>query len=249
MAFQEETMTAGADSSARSGHPSPERRGRVIQIQPPLDREGAFARARKRSALVRFLRKAILIGVTSTVAAMIVIAIFNPFATKFGSLGFSALSLDGSKIAMERPKLAGFRSDGQPYALTAERALQDVKNPTKVELQKLVGEIGMADGETTRVHANAGVYDSASERMRLSGDVRIGNSKFEVWLRTADIDFKSGVYASGEPVEVHVGQNATINGDRAVARNNGQEFTFEGHVRTRITQQANAEADVKKDDP
>jgi len=181
-------------------------------------------------------------------AAMIAIAIFNPFAKRFGTLGFSALSLDGSKIAMERPRLAGFRSDGQPYALTAERALQDVKDPTKVELQKLTGEIGMA-GETTRVRADAGLYDSAKERMRLSGNVRIGNGKFDVRLQTADIDFKSGVYESDEPVEVHVGQEATINGDRAVARNNGQEFTFEGHVKTRIASQNAAEADVQKEAP
>lgn len=239
-------MAARADSSARSRRLSPEPRRPDLKISL-LDREAAFSRARNRSAFVRFLRKGILIGVASAITAMIVIAIFNPFAAKFGSLGFSALSLDGSKIAMERPRLAGFRSDGQPYMLTAERALQDVKNPTEVELQKLTGEIGMAGGEATRIRANAGVYDSTRERMSLSGDVRIGNSKFEVWLRTADIDFKSGVYESHEPVEVHVGEDTTINGDRAVARNNAQEFTFEGHVKTRIASPAAAEADVKKD--
>ena len=42
---------------------------------------------------------------------------------------------------MASPKLAGFRSDGQPYSVTAEKALQDVKNPTTVELQKLTGNI------------------------------------------------------------------------------------------------------------
>ena len=50
---------------------------------------------------------------------------------------------------MERPKLAGFRNDGQPY-LTAERALQESKQPTIVELQKVDGEIGMAGGEGQR---------------------------------------------------------------------------------------------------
>lgn len=249
MASQREIMTASADDSARSGRPPSERRGRVLRIPQPLDREAAFARARKRSAFVRFLRKAILIGVTGAAAAMIGIAVFNPFATKLGTLGFSGLSVDGSKIAMERPKLAGFRSDGQPYTLTADRALQDVKDPTKVELQNLTGEIGMAGGEMTRVRADTGVYDSGKERMRLSGNIQIGNSKFEVWLRTADIDFKSGVYESDEPVEVHVGHDATINGDRAIARNNGQEFTFEGHVRTRITPQAAAETDGKEVTP
>ena len=93
-------------------------------------------KARRRSARVKALRRAILIGGLGAVAAMFVIAFFNPFATKLGSLGFRALSVEGTKIVMDHPKLAGFRSDGQPYLLTAERALQDIKQPTVVELRE-----------------------------------------------------------------------------------------------------------------
>jgi hypothetical protein len=45
---------------------------------------------------------------------------------------------------MASPKLAGFRGDGQPYSVSAEAALQDVKHPTIVEFQKLTGDVGMA---------------------------------------------------------------------------------------------------------
>ena len=76
-----------------------------------------------------------LIGGLVAVAAIFVVGFFNPFATKLGSLGFANLSVDGTKIVMDRPKLAGFRSDKQPYLLTAERALQDIKHPTVVELR------------------------------------------------------------------------------------------------------------------
>ena len=48
--------------------------------------------------------------------AMVAIAIFNPFATKFGALSFTGLSLNGNKVTMASPKLAGFRSDGQPIS-------------------------------------------------------------------------------------------------------------------------------------
>lgn len=213
---------------------------RLVVLAPPSDREGAFVAAKRRSRRVRVLRKAILAGALGTVAAMIVIAFFNPFAAKVGSLSFSNLSVDGSKITMARPKLSGFRSDGQPYSLTAERALQDIKQPTVVELQKLSGEIGMTGGDTTRVTADSGVYDSVTEKMRLSSNVRIGSSHFDVLLRSAAIDFKTGVYQSDEPVEVHVGEGTTIAGDRATARDNGRELIFEGHVRTKIVPQPEA---------
>ena len=162
---------------------------------------------------------------------MFVIAFFNPFATKLGSLSFNALSVEGTKIVMDRPKLAGFRSDGQAYLLTAERALQDIKQPTIVQLRKVEGEIGTAGGEATHLSADAGVYDSVGERMELSGNVRIKNGRFTVLLRSAKFDFKSGAYGSDEPVEVQGGRRH----DRyspigRSALNHGQELTFEGHV-------------------
>jgi lipopolysaccharide export system protein LptC len=113
------------------------------------------------------------------------------------------------------------------------------------------GEIGSTGGETTRLSADAGVYDSVAERMKLSNNVLIGGARFEVKLRSASIDFKTGIYQSDEPVEVHVGEGTTIVGDRATARNNGQEFIFEGHVRTLIIppSDASANADQKRTNP
>jgi lipopolysaccharide export system protein LptC len=214
---------------------------------PPSDRERAFAKARRHSSRIRILRKAILACAVGSVAAMVLIGIYNPFSTKLGSLSFSQISIDGTKIAMARPKLAGFRSDGQPYEMTAERALQDMRQPTVVELEKVSGEIGSTEGETTRLTADTGLYDSVAQRMKLSRNVRIASARFEVRLRSADIDFKTGVYQSDEPVEVHVSDGTTITGDRATARNNGQEFVFEGRVRTTIKPPADAtDADSKR---
>jgi len=246
-----------SDSAMATKVESAERRGAVAAAvgrrraipPPPLDRERAFKGAQLRSLRVRFLRKAILVCALGSVAAMVLIAIYNPFATKLGALSFTDVGLDGTKIAMARPRLAGFRSDGQAYRLTAERALQDVKQPTVVELQKLSGDIGATGGETTHLSADSGTYDSVAERMRLTSNVRIGNARFEARLHSADIDFKRGAYQSDEPVEVLIGDRATITGDRATARHNGQEFEFDGHVRTTIRPSAAVEADPKVASP
>jgi lipopolysaccharide export system protein LptC len=133
----------GAERTAPFPPPSVTRR---IGVAPPPGREHAFAKAKRRSARVRLLRLAILIGGPGTVAAMFAVAVFNPFATELGSLSFAALSVEGTKIVMDRPKLAGFRRDGQAYLLTAERALQDIKQPTIVQRKKVDGEIGLAGG-------------------------------------------------------------------------------------------------------
>jgi len=228
------TSVAGARRMETFALPPAARR---IAVAPPPDRERAFAKAKRHSTRVRLLRVMILIAGLSAVAAMVAIAFFNPFATKLGALKFGALSVDGTKIVMDRPKLAGFRGDGQPYLLTAQRALQDIKQPTIVQLQKVDGDIGMAGGEATHLSADEGVYDSVGERMELSKNVRIKNDRFTVLLRSAKFDFKSGVYGSDDRVEVRAADGTTIFADRASAINHGQELTFDGHVRTNIVPQ------------
>lgn len=247
MAKTQRRANVAFDHSVKRSAASPARAtARRFAIEPPADRGETFAKARRHSARVRFLRAAIPIGGLGAIAAMVAFAFFNPFSSKLGGLTFSALSLDGSKITMERPKLTGFRSDGQPYVLTADRALQDMKQPTIVELKKVDGEIGMANGQSTHLSAETGVYDSVNEHMELSKNVRITNDRLDVTLRSARFDFKSGVYQTDEPVEVHVGDDATILSDRGAARNNGQELTFEGRVRTRIVPKAAEPADLSK---
>ncbi len=131
MGLQGNSMAASVDSAERPAAPAARASIAAPPSSPPSDRERAFASARRRSSRVRFLRKAILACALGTVAAMVLIAVYNPFSTKLGSLSFSNISIDGTKIAMARPKLAGFRSDGQPYTLTAEKALQDVRQPDR----------------------------------------------------------------------------------------------------------------------
>ena len=249
MTFQNGATLAAVGDRAPSVGPSSRAGARHAAIVSPPDRERLFARARRRSARVRLLRKAILIGGLGSAVAIVGTTFFDPFATRVGALSFSALSLEGTKVTIANPRLAGFRPNGQPFSMTAEKALQDVRSPTVVELRKVSGEIGVSSGEQTRISADAGVYDSAGERMQLSDNVRIGNSRFEVRLRKADIDFRAGVYQSDEPVEAHVGDGTTIFGDRATARNNGQEFTFEGHVRTKIVPPAGTEGEAGAKDP
>jgi lipopolysaccharide export system protein LptC len=250
-AIHNDAIPAGFARAERMAPFGPPAASRRVGAAPPPDREQAFAKAERRSARVRLLRRVILIGGLGGIAAMFAAAFFRPLATGLGSLNFSALSVDGTKIVMDRPRLAGFRGDGQPYLLTAERALQDIKQPTIAHLEKVSGEIGMTGGEPTHVTADTGVYDSLGEHMELSKNVRIESARFTVLLRSAKVDFKSGAYGSDEPVEVRSRDGTTIFADRAAAVRHGQELTFEGHVRTNIVPQSGQQpaADAKGTPP
>ena len=80
--FQDDAIAAGVADARRAPSASARAAARRIAIAPPRDRERDFARAKRRSARVRILRAAILIGGLGSVAAMVAIAIFELFLDK-----------------------------------------------------------------------------------------------------------------------------------------------------------------------
>jgi lipopolysaccharide export system protein LptC len=212
----------------------------------------AFAVARTHSRLVRFLRVAAPVGLIVGVAALIVGALVDPFGAKMSGPSIGELSVDGVKITMGRPKLSGFRRDGRAYVVNAAKAIQDLTRPTVVELRDVDGDLGMEDNGSLHIAAAVGFYDSASQSLDLSQDVRIHTSNYAVKLRSATIDFKAGVYRSDQPVTVVMADGATISADSALARDDGQEVTFSGHVRSTLPSEARAgaaSAEMKETDP
>jgi lipopolysaccharide export system protein LptC len=227
-----DTMSAPAPTADRSLP----RRSFAAEANGPLGsdpiRRRAFAAAAAHTRLVRFLRLATPAAALLAVAAMIAFAVFDPFRHEIGGLSVSELSVDGSKIVMNHPRLTGTRKDGRGYVVNAVKAIQDVAHPTSVELKDIDGDVTMGDDSRLRVSAAVGHYDNVRQFLRLDQNVHLRSPSYDVTLSTADIDFKSGLYRSDQPVTVVTNNGATINADSAEARDNGAELTFTGHVRS-----------------
>ena len=227
-----ETMSAPA---TRADWAAP-RRKFASDATSPLGRDPvrrrAFAAAERHSRLVRFMRIATPTAALLAVATMIFFAMFDPFRREIGGLTVGELSVDGSKIVMSHPRLTGARKDGRAYVVNAAKAIQDVAHPTTVELREIDGDVAMADDSRMRISAAVGLYDNVRQFLKLTQDVHLRSPSYDVTLAAADIDFKSGVYRSDQPVTVVTGNGATIHADSAEARDNGAELTFVGHVRS-----------------
>jgi lipopolysaccharide export system protein LptC len=195
-------------------------------------RRRAFAAAKRHSRLVRFMRVATPAAALLAVATLIVFAVLDPFRREIGGLSVGELSVDGSKIVMSHPRLTGTRKDGRAYVVNAAKAIQDVAHPSSVELREIDGDVAMADDSRMRINAAVGLYDNVRQFLKLTQDVHLRSPSYDVTLATADIDFKTGVYRSDQPVSVVTGNGATIQADSAEARDNGAELTFIGHVRS-----------------
>jgi len=197
-------------------------------------RASAFAAAARHSARVRFLRIAILGGAGGAVVVLVGIALFDPFDRLAGRISIDSIGVDGTKVTMAHPRLAGFRKDGRPYLVNASEAIQDAAHPTLVQLLRIDSEISLAEGGQAHLTAKTGLYDSSKEHMDVKDDVRVQSPQYDVTLRSASIDFNGGRYSSNEPVTIVTSNGTTIAGDTLAAIDNGKELTIEGHVKTMI---------------
>ena len=203
------------------------------QVAAPRDlRARAYAQARRHSARVRFYKRAIPIGTAGAVAILVAYAVGGP-SGQIGGLTLGPLSLSGTKVTMERPRLTGFRKDAQPYEVTATSATQDVRKPHIVEMKEMKARMVIDDnGETARLEAAAGVFDTQKEFLDLHQDVRVTtNSGHEARLKSAAVDFKAGTVVSRGPVTVKL-TNGHVEADQLEISDSGKIIAFVGRVRT-----------------
>jgi lipopolysaccharide export system protein LptC len=197
----------------------------------------AFASARRHSRLVRLLRIVLPLGSLGSIGFVVALTLFRTFGPQVAGLSIGEMSVDGTKITMGKPRLTGGRPDGSGYVINAEKAIQDISHPTEIELFQISGDIGQRDQAPMKLSATQGLYNSTSENLKLSGVVRLKNSKYTVNLKSAEVDFKAGLYLTHEPIDVITDKGMTIQADSATARDNASKLTFDGHVKTEIPPQ------------
>lgn len=195
----------------------------------------AYDAARRHSARVRLFKVAIPIGSTVAAALVVAVTVYNPFG-KLAGLTLGPLTLSGTKVAMEGPRLTGFRSkDARPYEVTAIAAYQDIRKPNVIELRDMQARLTVDEsGASTRLVSKLGVFDTTKEHLELSQDIRITTDKGdEVLMRSASVDFKAGTVLSKEPVRITTGQGV-IEAEGVQVSENGRTISFTGRVRTQF---------------
>jgi lipopolysaccharide export system protein LptC len=196
-------------------------------------RTRAHARARNHSSHVRALRRLIPLAAGTAVLALAVVTLFNPFGAGLSDVSVGQLSLSGSKVKMENPRLSGFRKGDRGYEVTATAAFQDVRKPSVIELQAMKGQLNTDDkGGLVHLEAASGVFDSSRESLNLDRDIRLWTDKGEeVRLKTAAVDFKAGSVRSSETVAVSM-PSGTIVADTLEVIDSGHVISFVGNVHT-----------------
>ncbi|MEN3376413.1 MAG: lipopolysaccharide export system protein LptC [Hyphomicrobiales bacterium] len=160
--------------------------------------------ARRHSLLVRFMRIGLPFGVIVGLTTLVLVTYFKPMQIFDKLPGVSGnLGIQGSKITMQLPKIAGFTRDSRAYELTAENAIQDIASPDMIELQNLRAKMEMQDKDVVNLSAKAGTYNTKGDKIVLRDQIVVTSGQgYSARLREAAVDMKQGHVVSDQPVEV-----------------------------------------------
>jgi lipopolysaccharide export system protein LptC len=198
----------------------------------PASNDGTYDTAMRHSRRVRFLRKAIPVTCVAAVLGPIAWGVVAPFARSVADVKIGPISVSGSKVTMESPKLSGFKKDNKAYEVTAFQAIQDLKQPSVVELNKLTARLEQEDKKFAHLTSDWGRLDQTADRLDLKGNVRMRtDTGYEADMLSARISIKSGDVSSSEPVTVR-SLTGTISADSVEVRDNGKHAIFQGRVRS-----------------
>jgi lipopolysaccharide export system protein LptC len=226
----------------------------VSSVQNPAYQAGMearFAIAARHSRIVRVLRVAVPAAVILSMAAIVLVSVFNPFRMLLPKLpvDMENLVVSGTKITMESPHMSGYTPDRRPYEVWAKTATQDVTDPDHVELKTLRAKVLMEDQSTVTLDALTGVMDTKQQLLDLHKDIYLQTSTgYEAWLSQAFVDMAKNTVTSDEHVDVKWA-DGTISSDKLKIFNGGETVRFEGHVVMNIDKLPPPAAEAPVPDP
>jgi lipopolysaccharide export system protein LptC len=189
------------------------------------DSERTYRRALRHSRQVRLLRAGFIVAV-----AVLLLAVVADNYLPMGGLRLPAevgkLVITGTKITMQKPRLAGFMNDSRPYEFTADSAQQDITKPDMVELQQVRAKIQMADKSVVHLWADTGHYDMKADILTLNDNIHLVSSTgYEARLSQAVIDMGKGGVVSDTPVWVKL-LDGDLNAKRLKIDDSGDVLHF-----------------------
>jgi lipopolysaccharide export system protein LptC len=191
----------------------------------------AVRKAGRHSIVVRVVRIVLPVGVVVGLTVLLLFTYFKPMEMfeKLPSVS-GKLAVQGSKITMELPRIAGFTRDSRSYELNAETAVQDIAKPDVVELQKLRVRVEMQNRDVVLITANAGTYNTKADKIVLRDQVIVTSEQgYKALMREAAVEMKKGNVVSELPVEIKL-PNGLLKANRMEVVDSGEVMRFERGV-------------------
>ncbi|QCK85445.1 LPS export ABC transporter periplasmic protein LptC [Phreatobacter aquaticus] len=203
-------------------------RGDAFGVAP---REDAFRTAFRHSRRVRRLRVIVPVVAVALFSGVLFISWWDPLKALNLPVAIGAVSVSGSRVTMEAPRLTGYSNDNRFYRVAASRAEHDIAQSNLVALSAIDAEMELEGGGTARVVSPAGQLDTKTGQIEFNETVSITTSNGQNGRAGhALVDTRAGTIKSNGPVEMS-SPRGDLAADRMEMRDNGKVIVLEGNVR------------------
>lgn len=197
------------------------------------DRTGSRLAASRHTQFVRLLKIGLPFG------TLLVIGGFGYSIVANTGWGKALEALDvpeivAENLAMENPHYEGFNTDGGRYWVTAQKAMQDIKNMAVIKLDTITGELIDANKQKTRLTAKRGTFNNKQNVVELFDAIDVtGENGLKATLTRATVKTKENIISSDQPVRVAM-PAGVITSEQMTIRQKTKEYTFANNVRTEL---------------
>ena len=185
--------------------------------------------AMRYSRFVKVMKKVLSFGAFAIIAAVLAFFFMERQPRRL-ELAYEKLGKVQNDLAMMKPRLTGADSKGNPFVITADRAVQDARNPRKATLRNMEADLTTDKNNWLNARARAGMVDMNTGQLELSGGIDVFSANgYELHSRTASANLKQSIIHGHEPVTGQ-GPQGTLRADSFHADRNTGQLLLNGHV-------------------
>lgn len=151
-----------------------------------------------------------------------------------GNVELVSARIEDGKIVMEAPAISGTNADGARYSMKAAEALQDIKNPSMITLQKIQAEVPVNKQISAKVEGESGIFDRDTDRLEMTApfNIKLSNG-MNAQFQSAHLDVPAGQMLTTDPVTINA-DTTTISASTLRMTDKGRVIIFEGGVKVSI---------------
>ncbi len=196
----------------------------------------AFERERRHSRRVRMLKVALPLSAALMVAGLVAHSAMTSFEGT--SIDVSGVGIQDGELVMTHPKLDGYTKDDKPYSMSAARAVQDLSDAQKIELEDINAKLPLDNDGWAKINAATGTFDRGANTLDIDSPLTVRrHDGAVVHLQSAKVDIGSGQIESDKPVEIDM-SGSRIAANSITVTDHGNVMTFKDRVRVTLTPDA-----------
>jgi lipopolysaccharide export system protein LptC len=185
------------------------------------------------SRFVVLMKRLLALGAFLTIATVLAFFFVQRMPRQL-QMSYERVGRVKNDLTMMKPRLAGSDSKGNPYVITADRAVQDVNNPKKATLQNLEADISLDKGDWINARAKAGFVDMSTGQLELYNGIDVFTAKgYELHSNSASANLKQNMIHGHETVTGQ-GPDGTLRADQFHADRDTGSLTLTGHFQMRL---------------